>query len=75
MATPIIVVLLCLAAGTGLCVGYLLGHQAAHERAERRGQAVRRYRQAFDDHPDDIERVGGAELRPSDLSLGVRFHR
>jgi len=71
MATPIIVLLVLMAAGVGLCIGFLLGHSAAYERADRRGQAVRRYRKALYDEHDDIERAYG----DIDHSLGVRFHR
>lgn len=62
MDLSIVIVLLAMAFGVGLCVGYLLGHQAAHERDERRGKAARRY-------------LDAVERRDHDLSMGVRFHR
>lgn len=74
MATPIVILLVLSAAAVGLCIGFLFGHHAAHERADRRGQAVRRYREALhDEHDehDEIERTRGG----LDHSLGVRFNR
>lgn len=62
MDTALVIVLLAMAAGVGLCLGYLLGHQAAHEREGRRGKAARRY----------LDAVAGGE---NDHSMGVRFHR
>lgn len=62
MDLSIVIVLLAMAFGVGLCVGYLLGHHAAHERDERRGKAARRYLDAI-------------ERRDHDLAMGVRFHR
>lgn len=62
MDLSIVIVLLAMAAGVGLCVGYLLGHQAAHERDERRGKAARRY-------------LDAVERRDHDLAMGVRFRR
>lgn len=62
MDLSIVIVLLAMAAGVGLCLGYLLGHQAAHDRAARRGKAARRY-------------LDAVENRDHDLAMGVRFHR
>lgn len=62
MDLSIVIVLLAMTAGVGLCAGYLLGHQAAHERDERRGKAARRYLDAI-------------ERRDHDLAMGVRFRR
>ena len=62
MDTAIVVLLVAMAAGTGLCLGYLIGHHAAHERDNRRGKAARRY-------------LDAVEKRDHDLSMGVRFHR
>lgn len=63
MDTALVIVLLAMAAGVGLCLGYLIGHQAAHERAGRVGQASRRYLDAVEDR-DEI-----------DNAMGVRFYR
>lgn len=62
MDTSIVIVLLAMAVGVGLCFGYLIGHQAAHEREGRRGHAVRRY-------------LDAVEHRDHDHAMGVRFHR
>ena len=62
MDTSLVTLLVAMAAGVGLCAGYLIGHTAAHERAERRGKAARRY-------------LDAVERRDHDLSMGVRFHR
>lgn len=62
MDTALVMVLLAMAAGVGLCLGFLLGHQAAHEREGRRSQAVRRY-------------LDAVESGENDHAIGVRFHR
>lgn len=62
MNTALVIALLAMAGGVGLCLGFLLGHQAAHERAGRAGQASRRYLDAIED-------------RDHDLAMGVRFRR
>ena len=62
MELSIVIVLLAMAVGVGLCFGYLIGHQAAHEREGRRGQAVRRY-------------LDAVESGENDHAMGVRFHR
>lgn len=62
MDTSIVIVLLTMAAGVGICLGYLIGQVAAHERADRRGKAARRY-------------LDAVERRDHDLAMGVRFHR
>lgn len=43
MELSIVIMLIAMAFGVGLCVGYLIGHQAAYERSKRRGLAARRY--------------------------------
>jgi len=62
MDLSIVIVLLAMAFGVGLCVGYLCGHQAAHERDSRRGKAAKRY-------------LDAVESGENDHAMGVRFHR
>lgn len=63
MDTALVIVLLAMAVGVGLCLGYLIGHTASHERESRRGVAAKRYFDALEKR-DEI-----------DHSYGVRFHR
>lgn len=62
MDTALVMVLLAMAAGVGLCLGYLLGHHAAFERDSRRGKAAKRY-------------LDAVESGENDHAIGVRFHR
>ena len=70
MDTALVIVLLAMAAGVGLCLGYLIGHSASFTDAVYQ----RRYRPLWEsgykpDDPDDPEN------RESDNAIGVRFHR
>lgn len=64
MDTALVMLLIAMAGGVGLCLGYLIGHQAAHDRENRRGKAAKSYLDALEKR-DDVDRARGDVLHVS----------